>query len=367
MSLLFMKRFFCTFPSRAGRTIVVLLLLSAILAAAEPGSGRKMPELRGATAWINSAPLKAEDLKGKVVLIDFWTYSCINCLRTLPTMRMWQDRYHDQGLVIVGVHTPEFGFEGQTVKVQRAVERFGLKYPVAVDGNHSIWNAFNNQYWPAHYLVDANGRIRYQHFGERGEAEEEQELRKLLAERNNHAVEAKPQTAATGSAIEAAADFEQVGSPETYVGSYRAERFASPQGQDPGTPLGGIARNSVGLYSAPPKLQLNQWALTGRWTDRQQSAVMNSAGGSVQFRFHARDLHMVLGPGEAKKPVRFRVLIDGHAPGAAHGADCDAAGYGVVSEDRLYQLVRQQGRVNDHTFEIQLLDAGVEAFSFTFG
>jgi thiol-disulfide isomerase/thioredoxin len=323
-----------------------------------------MPELRGATAWINSPALQPADLKGKVVLVDFWTYSCINCLRTLPAMRAWYERYKDQGLVIVGVHSPEFAFEGEPAKVERAVKRFGLQYPVAVDANHSIWNAFHNQYWPAHYLVDASGRIRYQHFGENDEAEEEHEIEALLAERNGHPTQARAGIHMSGSAIEQPADFGQVGSPETYIGSSRAERFAST-GAD-STP-GEIERFGSHLYAAPNHLRLNQWALTGHWTDHGQSATLDSRPGSILFRFHARDLHLVLGPGRSKKPLRFQVLIDGHAPDAAHGADTDANGYGTVTEERLYQLLRQPGQVQDHTFEIRFLDGGVEAFSFTFG
>lgn len=362
-----MTRLLPAFPSCAGRTLAVLLLLFPLLATAEPGSGRRMPELKGATAWINSPALKPADLKGKVVLVDFWTYSCINCLRTLPAMRAWQERYKSQGLVIVGVHTPEFPFEGEPAKVERAVRRFGLEYPIAVDANHSIWDAFNNHYWPAHYLVDASGRIRFQHFGERGEAEETREIELLLAERNSHPAQSPATLRMSGSAIEQPADFDQVRSPETYIGSERAERFASPGPTDGSIPRGGIERLGTHLYASPGRLQLNQWALTGLWQDRGQSALLRSGAGSILFRFHARDLHLVLGQGSAKKPVRFQVLIDGHAPGAAHGADTDAGGYGQVNEERLYQLVRQTGQVQDHTFEIRFLDAGVEAFSFTFG
>lgn len=337
------------------RRVVVLVLM--ILAGASTLMAEKMPALTGATAWFNAKPLTAADLRGKVVLVDFWTYSCINCIRTLPAMRAWNERYKDAGLLIVGVHTPEFPFEGDPAKVEHAVRRFGITYPVALDANHAIWSAFHNQYWPAHYLVDATGRIRFTHFGEGGEAQEEQEIQKLLAERNRQPA-AHTHAPLRGTATEMPADFADVRSPETYIGHARAERFASP---------GGLAVDHPRTYSAPKKLALNEWALAGTWRDLAQWAVLEGPHGSLLYRFHARDLHLVLGPGSAGRPVRFRVRIDGHAPGADHGTDIDAEGNGSIQEDRLYQLVRQHGAIADHDFEIEFLDPGVQVFSFTFG
>ena len=348
-------------PHTLSRWIAALLVVLALAAAstltAEPVNGRRAPGFSGATAWFNSQPLTAADLKGKVVLVDFWTYSCINCLRTLPTMRAWYARYKSAGLVIVGVHTPEFDFEADPAKVERAVKRFGLEYPVALDGRRAIWEAFNNRFWPAHYLIDANGRIRYQNFGEGGEEQEEQWIQKLLSERSKGTAMPAP-VARTGSAIEMPADFRSVQSPETYIGYERAQNFVSGA-----APVADITLR----YTAPKRLSLNEWALSGQWIDHAHSATLVSGAGSILFRFHARDLHLVLGPGKAGKPLRYRVLLDGHAPGADHGADTDAEGYGNVTEDRLYQLVRQHDTDHDHTFEIQFLSPGVEAFSFTFG
>lgn len=341
-------------PTLRRRIAALFLLLLALVSAAK---AEKMPALTGATAWFNAKPLTAADLRGKVVLVDFWTYSCINCIRTLPAMRAWKERYQDAGLIIVGVHTPEFPFEADPAKVERAVRRFGITYPVALDANHAIWSAFHNQYWPAHYLVDATGRIRFTHFGEGGEAQEEQEIEKLLAERNSHAT-VRPNVRMNGTATEQPADFAAVRSPETYVGHERAERFASP---------GGLALDRPRSYGAPKKLALNEWALVGTWRDLAQWAVLEAPHGGLLYRFHARDLHLVLGPGTSGRPVHFRVRIDGHTPGADHGADCDADGNGTINEDRLYQLVRQHGTIADHDFEIEFLDPGVQVFSFTFG
>ena len=340
---------------RSAAVLAVLLLASSLTS---PAFAERMPAFIGATAWFNSKPLTAQDLRGKVVLVDFWTYSCINCLRTLPTMRAWNERYKDAGLVIVGVHTPEFTFEADPTKVERAIRRFGITYPVALDGQRAIWDAFHNRYWPAHYLVDAQGRIRFTHFGEGGDDEEEHEIQKLLAERNAHTVAPRANVRRSGTAIEQTADFASVGSPETYIGFARAENFVSP---------GGLAHDRACVYTTPKRLALNEWAFTGNWTSHLQSALLGSATGSILFHFHARDLHLVLGPGASAKPLRFRVLLDGQAPGADHGADTDEQGYGTVTEDRLYQLVRQRGKVRDRSFEIQFLDAGVQAFSFTFG
>ena len=313
--------------------------------------------LSGATGWINSGPLTQADLKGKVVLVDFWTYSCINCLRSLPYMRAWADKYKDAGLVVIGVHSPEFGFEAELPKVERAVRRFGVTYPVALDGNHAIWNAFHNEYWPAHYFIDAQGRIRHTHFGEGNYDRSEQWIRELLAERNSGSM---PRTATSVHAegIEQAADFSQARSPETYLGYSRAERFGSPEGLKP---------DAARVYPAPALNALNLWALSGKWNDHAQFAELQTAGGRILYRFHARDLHLVLGPGKSGKTVRFRITIDGHPPGESHGVDTDAEGNGTVVDYRLYQLVRQKGTVTDRLFTIEFLDPGVQAFAFTFG
>jgi thiol-disulfide isomerase/thioredoxin len=301
--------------------------------------------------------LKAKELKGKVVLIDFWTYSCINCLRAVPYVRAWADKYKDDGLVVIGVHSPEFEFEGEMPNVQKAVKKFGITYPVALDSDHAVWNAFHNEYWPAHYFIDATGKVRHEHFGEGDYEQSERWIQELLKEAN-----AKPMPTDTVSVdaqgIEAAADAGDVGSPETYIGYSHMEHFASP---------GGIKRDEVHSYTAPSAPQLNQWWFAGKWVEQERVAVLRSAGGKIAFRFHARDLHLVLGPRANGEPVRFRVTIDGQALGANHGVDTDAQGNGVVKETRLYQLVRQKGPVADHTFEIEFEDSGVQAFSFTFG
>ena len=320
-------------------------------------SDSAVPSLAGATAWINSPPLTLESLRGKVVLVDFWTYSCINCLRTLPYIKAWNEKYKDSGLVIIGVHTPEFPFEKDEANVRKAVKDLGVLYPVPMDNDYKIWRSFNNEYWPADYFIDATGRIRFHHFGEGSYDESEKWIRTLLEEANHTPL---PQTATkiAASGTEAAADADDVQSPETYVGYARAENFASP---------GGLNQDDPQLYQTPTELKLNQWALTGNWKDEDQVATSLAAPDSISFRFHARDLHLVLGPGTDGKPVRFRVTLDGQAPGADHGVDTDAEGYGVVSGDRLYQLIRQQGNIHDRTFRIDFLVPGVRAYSFTFG
>jgi thiol-disulfide isomerase/thioredoxin len=313
--------------------------------------------LSGATGWINSAPLTAKQLKGKVVLVDFWDYSCINCIRAFPYIRAWAEKYKDSGLVVIGVHTPEFDIEKQLPNVQKAVNKFDITYPVALDNNMGIWNAFHNEYWPAHYFIDAKGKVRYEHFGEGEYDQSERWIQELLKEANAKSMPAGP-VSVQGQGAEAAADTADVRSPETYIGYARAEHFASP---------GGIKHDAKQIYPEPNQLRLNEWALTGEWTDHRQVAVLGSAGGKIIFRFHARDLHLVLGPGADGKPVRFRVTIDGQAPGQNHGVDTDDQGNGVVTEDRLYQLIRQKSEVMDHTFTIEFQDPGVQAFSFTFG
>ncbi|HKR37617.1 MAG TPA: cytochrome c biogenesis protein DipZ [Steroidobacteraceae bacterium] len=317
----------------------------------------ELPSLSGAVAWLNSNPLTTESLRGKVVMVDFWTYSCINCLRTLPYLRAWQERYKDYGFTIVGVHTPEFAFEKQESNVSRAVRELGIRYPVAIDNDYTIWRAFNNEYWPAHYFVDSQGRIRGHHFGEGGYDESEQLIRELLTEAGHRELPA-PTDVLNGRGIEAAPDESSVASPETYVGYDRAANFVS---------AAAIAPDRPGEYQTPSELRLNQWALSGNWTVGAESATSNAAGGKISFRFHARDLHLVLGPREDGKPVRFRVTIDGRAPAQDRGVDVDTKGVGVVHEQRLYQLIRQSESVQDRTFTIEFLDPGVQAYAFTFG
>lgn len=328
---------------------------AAASAAALPVEGM-LPSLDGAVQWLNSPPLTAQGLRGKVVLIDFWTYSCINCLRSLPYIKAWADRYRDQGLVVIGVHAPEFAFERDIGNVKRAVRDLGVDYPVAIDNNYAIWRAFNNEYWPAHYFVDAQGRIRYHHFGEGDYAKSEQVIQELLREAGAQGVPAG-MSQVRGQGIEQAADMGDIKSPETYLGYKRARGFAS-----------GPAEHDVAAsYDAPRILGLNHWGLQGKWNIGGERAMLAGATGRIVYRFHARDLHLVLGPGSDGKPVRFKVLLDGHAPGAAHGVDAAADGTGVVTEQRLYQLLRQKGDVADHTFSIEFLDPGVSAYAFTFG
>jgi cytochrome c biogenesis protein CcdA/thiol-disulfide isomerase/thioredoxin len=316
-----------------------------------------LPSLSGAVEWINSPPLSAEALRGKVVLVDFWTYSCINCLRALPYVRAWAEKYRDQGLVVIGVHAPEFAFEKSLDNVRRAVKDLDVGYPVAVDNDYAIWRAFGNQYWPAHYFIDARGQVRYHHFGEGEYERSEMVIRQLLAEAG-HESAAGGYVGAAGSGVSLAPDDDEVQSPETYIGYARADSFASP---------GGEQRDRSASYAAPERPALNEWGLRGSWTVHGENAVLDRAGGGIVFRFHARDLHLVLGPAAGKQAVRFRVRIDGQAPGADHGVDTDAQGLGTVDAQRLYQLVRQSGAVRERSFEIEFLDPGVEAYSFTFG
>jgi len=330
----------------------------ATLIAGGSSQGAVLAGLSGATEWINSPPLTADQLKGKVVLVDFWTYSCVNCLRTLPYVKAWAQKYKDSGLVVIGVHTPEFPFEKDPSNVQKAVHDLGVTYPVAMDNNNKIWNAFSNEYWPAHYFIDVNGKVRYHHFGEGGYDESERWIQELLKERNAQQPLPGGIVSVQAQGAEAAPDMDQVLSPETYVGYERAQHFASPGGLNQGDPQ---------LYSIPAQLELNQWALAGKWIDQGQIAILSSATGSIAYRFHARDLHLVLGPSADGKPVRFRVTIDGKAPGQNRGVDTNSNGEGIVTENRLYQLIRQKGAITDHTFTIEFLDPGVQAFAFTFG
>jgi thiol-disulfide isomerase/thioredoxin len=296
-------------------------------------------------------------LRGRVVLIDFWTYSCINCLRTLPYLREWNARYKDHGLTIIGVHSPEFAFEKDENNVRRAVHDLGITYPVAIDSDYAIWRAFSNEYWPAHYLIDATGRLRGQHFGEGAYDETEQQIRALLTEAGARNLPAAGGTMHS-QGVEVASDSNNVASPETYIGYDRAEGFASPVE---------VSRDQTATYTLPASLELNHWALAGFWTVGAQAATLTQGGGKIVYRFHARDLHLVLGPGADGKPVRFRVLLDDKEPAADHGSDTDEQGAGTVRDQRLYQLIRQSGPVKDRTFTIEFLDPGVHAYSFTFG
>jgi hypothetical protein len=317
----------------------------------------ELPDFGGATAWLDSEPLTAAGLRGQVVLVQFCTYSCVNWLRTLPYVRAWARRYRDDGLVVIGAHSPEFPFEHDVEKVRSALQAMGVDYPIAIDNDFAIWRAFGNQYWPALYVADAQGRLRDHHFGEGRYEGSERVIRQLLAEAGSVGVDREP-VSVDPRGLEASADPDTLGSPETYVGYARAENLVAPDGVLPGGPR---------VYRESPPLELNQWSLSGNWTVGRQAAVMNQAGGRITFRFHARDLNFVLGPSASGAPVRFRVLIDGAAPGRAHGLDVDDEGNGTVAEARLYQLVRQPGSVADRTFEITFLDPGVEAYVFTFG
>jgi thiol-disulfide isomerase/thioredoxin len=313
-----------------------------------------LPPLDGAVEWLNSPPLTAAGLRGKVVVIDFWTYSCVNCLRTLPYVRAWYEKYKDQGLVVIGVHAPEFAFEKDIGNVRRAVKDLKVDYPVAIDNDYAIWRAFDNRYWPAHYFIDAEGRIRHHHFGEGEYAESEAIIQKLLAEAGaQHVASGTVEPDAGGIALAAENAMQ---SPETYIGYDRAENFTAT-----------AVRDREHEYSIPPTLATNQWGLDGTWTIAEESAKLARAGGRIAFRFHARDVNLVLGPADDGKPVRYRVTIDGKAPGENRGVDSAADGSGEVTSQRLYQLVRAKGDVADRTFEIEFLDPGVEAFAFTFG
>jgi thiol-disulfide isomerase/thioredoxin len=309
-----------------------------------------MPSLSGATGWLNSEPLDATELRGHVVLVDFWTLTCINWLRTEPYVRAWSRAYRDDGLIVIGVHTPEFTFEREIDRIRRAIEVREIDYPVAVDSNYGIWNAFDNHYWPALYFVDRDGAIRDRHFGEGRYERSERLIQRLLG------IEREPVTVA-GVGVEAEADWKNLRTPETYLGYERGERFASP---------GGVAYDERGTYDLPQRLRVDHWALAGEWSIGPENAVLEEAGGSVAFRFHARDAHLVLSPG-SRDPIPFRVLVDGERPGLSHGVDVDEDGNGLLRDGRLYQLVRAQDTVRERTVEITFDAPGAEAYVFTFG
>jgi thiol-disulfide isomerase/thioredoxin len=315
------------------------------------------PVLHGETGWVNSPPLTQSAVRGKVILVDFWTYTCINWRRTLPYVRAWAEKYKDHGLVVIGVHTPEFSFEKNIDNVRRETAALAISYPVALDSDYAIWRTFRNQYWPALYIVDAQGRIRYHQFGEGGYEESERVIQRLLAEAGNvdlprELVSLDPHGA------EAAADQGNLKTPETYVGYRQARGFASLGGAVPDSPL---------RYAVPATLRLNRWAVAGEWTIGAESASLNRGGGRIVYRFHARDVNLIMGAAKKASSVRFRVRIDGAPPGAAHGLDVDEQGIGTASEPRMYQLIRQPNPISDRTIDIEFLDSAAEVFDFTFG
>jgi thiol-disulfide isomerase/thioredoxin len=316
-----------------------------------------LPSLAGATEWLNSPPLTPAGLRGKVVLVDFWTYTCINWLRTLSYLRAWAQKYQDHRLVVLGVHPPEFDFEHDLDNVRRAANDLRVDYPVAVDNDYAIWSAFDNHYWPALYFVDAQGQIRHHRFGEGDYEQSEMILQQLLTEAGISGIDHDLVSVDPGG-LEAAADWDSLRSPENYLGYERTENFASPDGAVLDTPH---------AYAAPARLRLNHWALAGAWTVGRQAVVLDQADGRIAYRFQARDLHLVIAPALTGTPVRFRVRVDGQPPGAAHGTDVDDQGNGTATEPRLYQLVRQPGPVTERTFEVTFLDPGVQAYAFTFG
>ncbi|NNU65819.1 cytochrome c biogenesis protein DipZ [Rhizobium sp. WYCCWR 11152] len=314
------------------------------------------PSLDGAVEWLNSKPLTSEQLRGKVVLVDFWTYSCINCIRTIPYVRAWAEKYADQGLVVIGVHAPEFAFEKKIDNVKSAIDDFKIGYPVAIDNDYKIWRAFENSYWPAAYLIDAKGQIRYHHFGEGNYNRTEKAIQDLLREAGSQTTASAP-VAPDAKGVEAGPDLRNIRSGETYLGYEQAANFASPEGLQ-----ADLAQNyTIGEPG------LNGWGLSGTWIVGRDQATLDQSGGGITYRFSARDLHLVLGPGAGDKPIRFQVKIDGKAPGPDHGSDIDADGNGTVTATRLYQLVRQSGTVAARNFEIRFLDPGVQAYAFTFG
>jgi thiol-disulfide isomerase/thioredoxin len=314
-----------------------------------------MPGFDGATGWLNSPPLSADDLRGKVVLVDFWTYTCINWLRTLAYVRAWAEKYQARGLVVVGVHTPEFPFEREVDNVRPAATDMNVWYPIALDSDYEVWRAFSNQYWPAVYIVDAEGRIRHHQFGEGGYDDCERGIQQLLREAGAEGV-SDDLVSVTPVGFEVQADWTNLRSPETYLGYAQGQNFASRRGAEIGRPA---------RYDLPNMLMLNQWALSGDWTIESGASVLNGGDGRIAFRFHARDVHLVMRAPDA--PAPFRVLLDGEPPGDAHGLDVDERGHGTVTEPRLYQLVRERGPIADRTFEIAFTAPGVEAYVFTFG
>jgi thiol-disulfide isomerase/thioredoxin len=318
---------------------------------------REFPDLEGATAWLHSEPLTPDGLRGKVVLVEFCTYSCINWLRTVPYVRAWAEKYEDDGLVVIGAHSPEFAFEHDVNSIERALQEMGVEYPIAVDNDFGVWRAFENNYWPALYFADAEGQIRHHHFGEEDYERSERVIQQLLGQAGSDDVDEDLVSVDTGG-VYTPADWETLGSPETYVGYERARNFASPEG---------LASDQSRVYTDPPELRLNEWSLSGDWTVGRQPTLLNAAGGRIRFRFEARDLNLVMGSRDPETSVGFRVRIDGEPPGTSHGLDTDEQGNATVSEPRLYQLVRHPDAVKEQLFEITFLNDGVEAYVFTFG
>ena len=343
-------------PQSPTSPAVHLPFARGVQASSQMATDSELRSIDRAIEWLNSPPLSASGLRGKVVLIDFWTYTCINWLRSLPYVRAWAEKYKNQGLVVVGVHTPEFAFEKNIDNVRQALKGIKVDFPIALDNDYAIWRAFNNNYWPALYFIDTTGRIRHHHFGEGEYEQSERIIQQLLAETGmaiGHEL-----VSVNGRGVEAAPDWGSLKSPEHYLGYERSENFASP---------GGVVLDKRRVYAAPARLRLNQWALSGDWTIGKQPAVLNEAKGRIACRFHARDLHLVMAPTVRGMSMQFRVLIDGQPPGAAHGIDIDAQGNGILAEPRLYQLIRQPKPITDRQFEIEFLDTGVEVFAFTFG
>ncbi len=321
------------------------------------GAFDALPSLGGATGWLNSTPLTTAGLRGRVVLVDFWTYTCINWLRTLGYVRAWAKKYEEHGLVVIGVHTPEFPFEEDVDNVREAAEAMAVEYPIALDSDYAVWDAFANRYWPAVYIADAQGRIRHHQFGEGGYEECERVIQELLHEAGRDSV-GDDLIAVAPDGFEAQADWTNLETSETYLGYGQAQNFASP---------GGAKLDERHVYDLPDRLTLNHWALSGEWTIKSRASVLNRADGRIAFRFHARDVHLVMGPRARGTSVPFRVLVDGEGPGAAHGLDVDEDGRGTLLQQRLYQLVREPGSIADRTFEITFLAPDVEACAFTFG
>lgn len=325
-------------------------------AALAEGNEGPLPSLSGATQWLNSAPLTTAGLRGKVVLVDFWTYTCVNWVRTLPYVRAWDEKYRDQGLAVIGVHTPEFPFEGDLDNVRWAAKEMDVRFPIAVDTDYSVWRAFNNEYWPAVYIADANGNVRFHHFGEGAYDRTERVIQRLLSQGGRTIDDQLVRVTPRG--LEVAADYGTLRSPESYLGYERAESFAS---------AGDALIDAPRAYTVPPRLVLNQWGLAGDWTVKGKAVVLNKASGRIVYRFHARDVNLIMGPPPGSPPVRFTVKVDGKPPGAVHGTDIDEQGNGTAARQTTYQLLRQQGRIADREFEIEFAEPGVEAFAFTFG
>jgi thiol-disulfide isomerase/thioredoxin len=317
----------------------------------------ELPSFEYATGWLNSQPLTPAGLRGKVVLVNFWTYTCINWLRQLPYIRAWAEKYSSHGLVVIGVHTPEFSFEHDASNVRQAIQDMKITYPVATDNNYGVWLAFGNHYWPALYIADAQGRLRHHHFGEGEYAQSEMVIQQLLTDAGATGV-GMGVVSANPHGLEVPADWASLRSPENYTGYERTEGFASPGGPLPGKPH---------TYTIPAHLQLNQWALAGEWTMEEEAATLNVADGQIGCRFHARDLNLVMAPATPGTPVRFHVSLDGQPPGPAHGTDTDTGGNGTLTQQRVHQLIRQPGPITEHTFKITFPDPGAQAYCFTFG